>query len=237
MAQLRFRPKLQPAAHSSLQQSAGTVPLCVNYVAGSPQLALPERHQSSNPDSSTAQSSQAVTAGMGGGASQFAWIPINFYDAREGEPRDARHGNRHRYKLQPGRHYERCRTRCGQSLAVAETLWALRLGSGNQARYEQWQQRERLHPLFRGPSRNDPRSSSINAFRWFRLLRDVRTERRNNSGSATAFPMGTGANHLLCHCETDYAYSPEDTAIKGNGIVDNWGQANLGAGFGISRPI
>jgi hypothetical protein len=49
-----------------------------------------------------------------------------------------------------------------------------------------------------------------------------------NSASSTGVPDG------VLEPATYYAYSPEDVAEKENGFVDNWGQANLGAGFGIA---
>jgi hypothetical protein len=49
-----------------------------------------------------------------------------------------------------------------------------------------------------------------------------------NSASNTGVPDGK------LEPATYYAYSPEDVAEKENGFLDNWGQANLGAGFGMA---
>src|SRR5258707_6746007 len=49
----------------------------------------PEQHQSScHPDSAAALADECEQRQHDWAASQNAWYPINFYDTREGEPRD-----------------------------------------------------------------------------------------------------------------------------------------------------
>jgi hypothetical protein len=58
-----------------------------------------------------------------------------------------------------------------------------------------------------------------------------------NSGSSVGVPDGK-LEKITYYATAPIPYSPEDVAVKGaavnGGNVDNWGQANLGAGFGIS---
>jgi hypothetical protein len=49
-----------------------------------------------------------------------------------------------------------------------------------------------------------------------------------NSASATGVPDNA------LQAATYYTYSPEDTGQKQNGFLDKWGEANLGAGFGLT---
>ena len=70
------------------------------------------------------QSGKAATSGYetpASGTTQYNWIPINFYDSREGEPRDTRSGGT-ATNVSPDRRDERGRTGCGQPLALAAIL-------------------------------------------------------------------------------------------------------------------
>ena len=60
-----------------------------------------------------------------------------------------------------------------------------------------------------------------------------------NSSSNVGVPDGALEPMSYYSTATPTPYSPEDVAVKGAAVnlghVDNWGQTNLGAGFGITR--
>jgi len=78
-----------------------------------------------------------------------------------------------------------------------------------------------------------PLTAFYNGFSGMSGLNDV-----VNSGSATGVPDGKLEAITYYATALPTPYSPEDPAIKGTAIlgtnVDNWGEANLGAGFGIA---
>ncbi len=226
----------QPPTHP-YNSSAGTVPVCVNYVAGSPPT-LPCQNGISPAILilQQLQSSQAVTAGMGGGASQFAWIPINFYDAREGEPRDARPVTGIGTSCSPAGIMNAVELDAGNLWLWLKRSGPYASGSGNQVSItNQYGNNENGYILYFADHRGmitDPRPLTPFAgsgFSGMSGLNDV-----INSGSANGVPDAALEPITYYATAKPTPYSPEDTAIKGNGIVDNWGQANLGAGFGIS---
>jgi hypothetical protein len=211
--------------------SAATVPLCKNFPtepAGqcqngiSPAILILQQ----------LQASQAVTNGMGAAATQSAWLPINFYDSREGEPRDTRPST----DPGPGTNCSPNGIMNSVELDVGN-LWLWLQASGpyaggsgklvNATTYNGYilyfaDHRGMLpdaHPLtvFR------------NGFSGMSGLNDV-----INSASVAGVPNGALEPITYYATATPTPYSPEDTAVKGNGFVDNWGQANLGAGFGIA---
>ena len=154
------------------------------------------------------------------------WIPINFYDAREGEPRDTRPSSD-------------ANTAC----SPIGVMNAVELDTGN---LWLWLQAKAPYGSGSGALVN----SSINNgyilyFSDHRgMLRDTNpmagvTFYNNisgmsglndtvNSSSATGVPDG------VLEPLTYYPYSPEDVGEKEDGILDKWGEAYLGAGFGIT---
>lgn len=225
--------------------TTATVPYCVNF-PNYPTV------QCQNPISPAIlilqqlQSAKTPANSTGAAATANNFIPINFYDSREGEPRDSR----------PAGDVAPPNSDCSPNgiMNAVEldvgNLWLWLQGSGPYAAgsgklvsttnqngtvengYILYFMDHRgmmpdLHPF---PA---PAGPFYNGFSGMSGLNDV-----VNSGSALGVPDGK------LEAITDYAdatptpYSPEDTAIKGTGIlgtnVDNWGQTNLGAGFGIT---
>ncbi|MGA7908116.1 MAG: hypothetical protein WCA16_11980, partial [Candidatus Sulfotelmatobacter sp.] len=176
---------------------------------------------------------QAYEAAGNNAASTTAgnWIPINFYDAREGEPRDngARATNTTASAVTP------VYTPCSPSgiMNVVEldvgNLWLwlqgnapYAAGSGklvnntNQNGYI-------LYFSDRRGMLSDPNRVGV----FYNNITGVSgLEDTVNSTSAAGSP------DLRLEPATYYAYSPED--VDNNGVLDIWGQQFLGAGFGLA---
>jgi hypothetical protein len=171
------------------------------------------------------QSTPPAHAAVGAGTSTN-WMPINFYDAREGEPRDTRVGG--------------TATNCSTS----GVMNAVELDVGN---LWLWLQGKAPYGGGFGPSVNstnqngyivyfsdhrgmqpdpDPnRTGFYNNFVGVSGLEDV-----VNSGSAIGVP--DGVLEPVTYYPGPPALSPED--VDGNGFLDTFGTKYLGAGFGLS---
>jgi hypothetical protein len=159
----------------------------------------------------------STEAAVGGTTSKWNWYPINFYDSREGEPRDAA-------------------ARLGTTCSPVGVMNAVELDAGN---LWLWLQGVAPYAGGSGPQVNstkdngyilyfsdhrgmipNPRNPYFGRMSGESLLEDV-----VNTGSA----VGTPDNRL--EGATYYAFSPED--VDGNGFLNQEGAANLGAGFGV----
>jgi hypothetical protein len=209
--------------------SLATAPLCKNY----PTLPAGQCQNGISPALlilQQLQASQAVTSGMGAAASQSAWLPINFYDSREGEPRDTRPSA----DPGPGRNCSPTGIMNSVELDVGNLwLWLQASGpyaggSGKLVNATTFNGYILYFSDHRGmlPDAH-PLTAFYNGISGMSGLNDV-----INSPSAAGLPDGA-LEAITYYATAPVPYSPEDTAVKGNGFIDNWGQANLGAGFGI----
>jgi len=220
----------QPPTHP-YNSSAVTVPLCKNY----PNYPAAQCQNGISPAILILQQLQVnktVAQGMGAGASQFAWLPLNFYDAREGEPRDARPAG------DPGKY-----------CSPAGVMNAVELDVGNL-----WLWLQASGP-FAGGSGKLVNAANFNGYiLYFADHRGMIADPRPltpfynnlsgmsgladtvNTSSSTGVPDGN-LEPITYYASATTPYSPEDVAVKGAAVnlgkVDNWGQANLGVGFGI----
>jgi hypothetical protein len=173
---------------------------------------------------------------MGSGTS-YNWLPLNFYDAREGEPRDARPSG------DPG-------TMCSPVgiMNVVEldvgNLWLwlqgssisgspYSSGSGQKVNAETYNGYILYFADHRGMLQDQyPLTTFYNGFSGMSGLNDI-----VNSGSSVGVPDGK-LEAITYYATAPTPYSPEDTGVKGAAVnlgnVDKWGENNLGAGFGIS---
>jgi Tfp pilus assembly protein PilX len=178
------------------------------------------------------QQSVATSSATGAAATANNWIPINFYDAREGEPRDTRPNGDNGLNCSPN----------GVMNAVeldAGNLWLWLQGKVSPysilatgpkvSTTNQNGSVENGYILYFADHRGmipdpHPLTTFYNNFSGMSGLNDT-----INSGSTVGVP-----DNKLEAIGTYYTFSPEDTAQKANGFLDNWGQANLGAGFAIA---
>ena len=222
----------EPPTHP-YNASTAIAPLCKNYTGAVASLPAAQCQNGISPAIlilQQLQSSQPVTKGMGLAATNSAWLPINFYDSREGEPRD----NRPSTDPGPGKNCSPVGIMNAVELDVGN-LWLWLQGSGpyaggsgklvNATTYNGY-------ILYFSDHRGmipdaHPLTVFQNGFSGMSGLSDV-----INSGSAAGVPDNK-LEPITYYATASVPYSPEDTAIKGNGFIDNWGQANLGAGFGV----
>ncbi len=188
------------------------------------------------------QSSVAPSGATGAAATQYNWLPINFYDSREGEPRDTRPAG------DPG-------TDCSPN----GIMNAVELDVGNL-----WLWLQGLPPYNgkSGPLVSPNAVFNANGYiLYFSDHRGMIADKyplvpggfyNNFSGMSGLNDTVNSASQLgvpdgvlepityygLSNPQVTTPYSPEDTAVKGaavnGGNVDNWGEKYLGAGFGLS---
>jgi hypothetical protein len=180
-----------------------------------------------------------TAASAHGAGTQGNFYPINFYDAREGEMRDNTVPN-----TTNG-------TKTYSSCSVNGIMNAVELDVGNLARW--------LNPATTlpgghiagatnaGPTVN---YASFNGYvLYFSDHRGMLPSTNPSNGGQTAANVINGEsgiedvinrNQILTSTTTDglletptyYGYSPED--VDQNGLLDNWGEKNIGYGFGIN---
>jgi len=170
-------------------------------------------------------------------ANFYNWWPINFYDAREGEMRDNPVNN---YTPQAGNAgfpntYSSC--------SVNGIMNAVELDMGNLARW------------LNGTMGNGTTGASVNYTQmngyvvYFSDHRGMLTDPNQSNGGQTPAGVISGeagiedvvnAGQNLTSTATDgalepatyYGYSPED--VDQNNVLDNWGEKNIGYGFGVN---
>jgi hypothetical protein len=210
--------------------STGTVPLCPTATYPSWPTA-----QCQNPISPAILILQQLQNGLGASSATGAattannWLPINFYDAREGEPRDSRPGGDPETSCSPIGVMNAVEIDVGNLWLWLQGVGPYAGGSGPSVSITNQQGvNENGYILYfsdhRGMLRDaHPLTTFYNGISGMSGLNDT-----VNSASNTGVPDGK------LEPATYYQYSPEDVAEKENGFLDNWGQANLGAGFGIA---
>ena len=157
-----------------------------------------------------------------GAGTAYNWLPINFYDAREGEPRDSRTGG--------------TAASCSASGVMnvveidAGNLWLwlqgkapYAAGSGNKVNSTNMNGYILYFSDHRG-MRPDPNPTGNGLYN--RMTGMSGLEDTVNTGSATGVPDGVLEPRVY------YQFSPED--VNADNYMDNWGQALLGSGFGLS---
>jgi Tfp pilus assembly protein PilX len=220
----------QPPTHP-YNSSTATAPLCKNFAT----YPSAECQNGISPAILILQQLQqpVATSGAMGSGTSYNWLPLNFYDAREGEPRDARPAGDTGVNCSPVGIMNADELDLGN-------LWLWLKGSGpyaggsgqlvNATTYNGYilyfaDHRGMLPDLYPLTTFYAPGFSGMSG------LNDV-----VNSGSSVGVPDGN-LEPITYYATATTPYSPEDTAVKGAAVnlgrVDKWGENNLGAGFGI----
>ncbi|HEX6824467.1 MAG TPA: PilX N-terminal domain-containing pilus assembly protein [Candidatus Sulfotelmatobacter sp.] len=152
-----------------------------------------------------------------------AFYPINFYDAREGEMRDAANGCAvngvmNAVEINVG---NLARWLSGQAPYTQANDAGLLVNYTNQNGYVLYFSDHR--GMLRDPNPSNGGNTPANVISGESGLEDV-----VNSGQNLASISPDGAIEPA----TYYTYSPEDA--DQNGRLDNWGAANIGSGFGVN---
>ncbi|MGA8762525.1 MAG: PilX N-terminal domain-containing pilus assembly protein [Candidatus Sulfotelmatobacter sp.] len=165
-------------------------------------------------------------------ATAYKWIPINFYDSREGEPRD--NG-----------------TRATNTTAAAVPVYTPCSASGIMNAVELdvgnlWLWLQGSAPYAAGSGKLVNSSNQNGYIVYFSDRRgmlpdpNIATPFYNNitgvSGLEDTINSSSAAGSPDAKLEpiAYYPFSPED--VDGNLLLDNWGQKYLGAGFGLVAP-
>ncbi len=189
--------------------------------------------QQLNPNDNTVAS--AYTTSGTSGTTEYNWIPINFYDAREGEPRDnqtARSSNTTTTKSTSV--YTPCSPIGVMNVVELDVgnLWLWLQGAspyaaGSGSSVSTASNSQSGYILYfsdrRGmmPDSNPPAASLYNNITGASQLEDT-----VNAASSTGTPDG------VLEPATYYSYSPED--VDTDGYFDVQGEKNLAAGFGLT---
>ncbi|MGA2858138.1 MAG: PilX N-terminal domain-containing pilus assembly protein [Candidatus Sulfotelmatobacter sp.] len=178
-----------------------------------------------------------VAVSAGNIAAHNTWWPINFYDTREGEMRD-----------NPVNNYSPTSTQAGypstySSCSVNGIMNAVELDVGNLARWLNG-------TMGNGTTGANVSYASLNGYVvYFSDHRGMLTDPNASNGGQTPANSISGeagiedvinAAQNLASTTTDgvlepktyYGYSPED--VDQNNVLDNWGEKNLGYGFGVN---
>ena len=154
----------------------------------------------------------------------YKWLPINFYDSREGEPRDTRAGGAATFvstsgvmnavELDVGNLWLWLQSKVGTPYAGGSGHLVNNTNQNGYILY--FSDRRGMQP---DPDPN--RTGFYNNFVGVSGLEDT-----INSGSAVGVPDG------VKEPATYYTFSPED--VDGNTFLDTFGEKYLGAGFGVA---
>jgi Tfp pilus assembly protein PilX len=170
------------------------------------------------------QNGKANSTATGAVGTANNWLPLNFYDAREGEPRDTRAAGD-------------AQTRCSTS----GVMNAVEIDVGN---LWLWLQRKAGTP-YAGGTGNLVNSTNQNGYILYfsdhrGMIADPTTTGNGLYNRMTGMSgledtvnaaSVIGVPDAVKEAPTYYAFSPED--VNGDAFLDRWGQANLGAGFGV----
>ena len=188
------------------------------------------------------QSGVAPGGATGAVGTQYNWLPINFYDAREGEPRDSRPAGDPNTDCSPNGIMNAVELDVGN-------LWLWLQGAAGTPYAGKSGPLVSPNAVFnangyilyfsdhRGmiPDKY-PLTAFYNNFSGMSGLNDT-----VNSTSVVGVPDGVLepiTYYSAANPQVTIPYSPEDTAVKGAAVnlgnVENWGQKYLGAGFGLS---
>jgi Tfp pilus assembly protein PilX len=170
-----------------------------------------------------------LTATAANISSTGSWYPINLYDAREGEMRDNAIAN----TTSGNNTYSSC--------SVNGIMSAVEIDVGNLARW--------LNGTISGSGTNVNYTSENGYVLYFSDHRGMLASTHPSNGGQTPAGIINGesgiedvinSSQILTSTTTDgnleattyYTYSPED--VDQNGFLDNWGEKNIGYGFGIN---
>jgi Tfp pilus assembly protein PilX len=178
----------------------------------------------------SAASAHGTEAAVGGN-----FYPINLYDAREGEMRDNTVSNYTPSSGQPG--YPNTYSSC----SVNGIMNAVELDVGNLGRW--------LNGSIGASGSNVNYTNDNGYVLYFSDHRGMLTDPNPSNGGQTPAGVISGesgiedvinSSQILTSTTTDgvlearsyYSYSPED--VDQNGVLDNWGERNIGYGFGVN---
>lgn len=216
--------------------STASVPLCKNfpnYPAAqcqngiSPAILILQQLQATV---ATSGAMEADTTNSSGTASN--WLPLNFYDTREGEPRDGRPSGDAQTLCSPAGVMNAVELDVGNLWLWLQGSAPFASGSGKLVNASTYNGYILYFSDHRGMMPDKyPLTTFYNSFSGMSGINDT-----INSASSTGVPDGKLEN-ITYYATASVPYSPEDVGVKGpvnGGNVEIWGTTNLAAGFGVS---
>jgi type IV pilus assembly PilX-like protein len=181
----------------------------------------------SNPISPAILILQQLRSGMtvaqaSGAGTAYNWLPINFYDAREGEARDLRSGG-NPASCSPSGVMNVVEVDAGNLWLWLQGKAPYTAGSGKNVNSANMNGYILYFYDHRGmrPDPNPTGNGLYNRYTGMSGLEDT-----VNAGSSTGIPDG------VLEPKVYYKFSPED--VNADNYLDTWGQALLGSGFGLT---
>ncbi len=172
------------------------------------------------------QSGVAFNSSVGSTTSNN-WLPINFYDAREGEPRDSRGSGNNAASCSPNGVMNSVELDVGNLWLWLQGSGPFSGGSGRQVNSTNQNGYILYFSDRRGmqPDPNITGNGLYNRITGMSGLEDI-----VNSTSSTGIPDGT-LEPITYYNTPPNQYSPED--VNDDGFLDTWGAKYLGVGFGL----
>lgn len=210
-------PPTAPYGSASACPFTGTVPgQCYNPI--SPAILIVQQ----------LQSTYTTAASAVGSGSQTHWLPINFYDAREGEPRDQRSSSTSTTACSPAGVMNVVELDAGNLWLWLQHKAPYASGSGNLvSQVNQSGNNENGWILYFSDHRGmqgDPNPTGTNLYNHMTGMSGL--EDTINSASSSGVPDN------LLETATYYSFSPED--VNADTYLDTWGAKYLPAGFGLA---
>ena len=167
------------------------------------------------------QSGKTAAQAVGAGTA-YNWLPINFYDAREGEPRDSRTGGTNA-SCSPVGVMNVVEVDAGNLWLWLQGKAPYTAGSGKLVNSTNQNGYILYFSDHRGmrPDPNPTGNGLYNRMTGMSGLEDV-----VNSSSTSGVPTGN------LEPKSYYNFSPED--VNGDNVLDQWGQTLIGSGFGLT---
>jgi len=209
--------------------STATAPLCSNL----PTYPTGQCQNGVSPAILILQQLQQSKTAANAYGNAYNFIPLNFYDAREGEPRDTRPTGDPQTMCSPNGIMNVVELDLGNLWLWLKHAAPYTGGSGNLVNAATFNGYILYFADHRGmlPDQR-PLTTFYNGYSGMSGLNDV-----VNSSSSVGIPSGS-LEPMSYYAGATTPYSPEDPAVKGAAVnlgqVETWGTTNLGAGFGIT---
>jgi|HubBroStandDraft_6_1064221.scaffolds.fasta_scaffold00009_44 Tfp pilus assembly protein PilX len=175
------------------------------------------------------QNTLPSTSAVGAATTAYNWIPINFYDAREGEPRDSRPSGDPGTSCSPNGIMNVVELDAGNLWLWLQGATPYAGGSGTLVNSTTNNGYILYFSDHRGMVADaHPLTTFYNGISGMSGLNDT-----VNSASVNGVP-DNALEPTTYYATATPPYSPENVAEKSPQVLDKWGEVNLGSGFGIS---
>lgn len=218
------QPPTAPYQYSGMSIcTPGSTPAGQCYNPLSPAILILQQLQSGKTATAATEADSTNTSNTAGN-----WLPINFYDSREGEPRDTRASGASTTACSPNGVMNVVELDVGNLWLWLQGKAPYAAGSGkNVSQTNMNGTNENGYILYFSDHRGmqpDPNPTGVGLYNGMTGMSGL--EDTINSASQTGVPDGKLEGKAF------YTFSPED--VNADTYLDNWGGKYLGAGFGLA---